>query len=46
MADPFNGFIVDTNPVGKTGWEATASSDTTQNLTVLVICAQAAATTP
>ena len=46
MADPTNGFIVDTNPVGKTGWEATAFSGTTQNMTVYVICAQAATTTP
>ena len=46
MADPFNGFISDTNPVGKTGWEATAYSSTAQNMTVFVICAQAATTTP
>lgn len=46
MADPSNGFIDDTNPVGKTGWEATATSATAQNMTVFVICAQAATTTP
>lgn len=46
LADPFNGFLIDTNPVGKTGWEATAGSSTTQNMTVFVICAQAATTTP
>ena len=46
LADPSNGFIEDTNPVGKTGWEATATSLTAQNLTVYVICAQAATTTP
>ena len=47
MADPDNGFISDTNPVGKTGWEATAfSPGVPQNMTVYVICAQAATTTP
>jgi hypothetical protein len=46
MTDPFNGFIADTNPVGKTGWEATAWSSTAQNMTVYVVCAQAATTTP
>ena len=46
LADPNNGFLLDTNPVGKTGWEATAGSGTTQNMTVYVICAQAATTAP
>jgi hypothetical protein len=46
LADPNNGFIADTNPVGKTGWEATGYSGTAQNMTVYVICAQAASTTP
>jgi hypothetical protein len=47
MADPINGFIDDTNPVGKTGWEATGQSGAVaQNMTVYVICAQAATTTP
>jgi hypothetical protein len=47
MTDPNNGFIVDSNPVGKTGWEATGYSQTgTQNMTVYVICAPAASTTP
>lgn len=46
MADPFNGFISDTNPVGKTGWEAAATSATAQSMTVFVICAQAATTAP
>jgi hypothetical protein len=46
MSDPNNGFIIDTNPVGKTGWEATAQSGTAQTMTVYVICAQAATTTP
>ena len=31
MADPLNGFISDTNPVGKAGWEASATSATPQN---------------
>jgi hypothetical protein len=46
ITDPANAFILDTNPVGKAGWEATARSDTNQNMTVYVICAQAATTTP
>jgi hypothetical protein len=46
VAEPWNGFVDDTNPVGRTGWEATGTSDTAQNMTVYVICAQAATTTP
>jgi hypothetical protein len=46
LSDPNNGAIFDTNPVGKTAWEATAASGTAQNMTVFVICAQAATTTP
>ena len=46
MSDPVNGFIIDTNPVGKTAWEARAFSDTAQTMTVYVICAEAATTTP
>ena len=46
MTDTTNGFLVDTNPAGKTGWEATSFSNVTQNMTVYVICAQAASTTP
>lgn len=46
LADPINGIVIDSNPVGKTGWEVTAYSDSTQNMTVYVICAQAATTTP
>ena len=48
MADPNNGFIADTNPVGKNGWEATgfAAPGATQNMTVYVICAPAESTTP
>jgi hypothetical protein len=46
MTDPNNGYIVDTNPAGKTGWEATSFSSVTQNMTVYVICAAAASTTP
>jgi hypothetical protein len=47
MADPANGYITDTNPVGKTGWEATAQAlGVAQNMTVFVVCAPAAATTP
>jgi len=46
LAEPINGIVIDSNPVGKTGWEVTAYSDSTQNMTVYVICAQAATTTP
>jgi hypothetical protein len=46
MADPNTGFVNDSNPVGKTGWEASAESSTNQFMTVYVICAQAATTTP
>jgi hypothetical protein len=46
MADSYNGYVADTNPLGKTGWEATGYSSITQNMTVYVICAQAATTTP
>ena len=47
VSDPDVALVVDTNPLGKAGWEATAgafSSGTT--LTVYVICAPAAASTP
>jgi hypothetical protein len=48
VSNPDTAFIVDTNPVGRTGWEATASSTGVAGttLTVFVICAQAASTTP
>lgn len=47
VSDPNNAFILDTNPVGKTGWEATALAGAAgTTLTVHVICAQAASTTP
>jgi hypothetical protein len=48
VSDPNRAFIVDVNPVGKTGWEATASAEygSFTSLTVYVICAQAASTTP
>jgi hypothetical protein len=47
VSDPNNAVILDTNPVGKTGWEATpAAGASGSSLTVYVICAQAATTTP
>jgi hypothetical protein len=46
FVDPSQSYIGDSNPLGKTGWEATGFSDTAQNMTVYVICAQAATTTP
>ena len=46
MADPNNGFLIDSNPAGKTSWEATSYSNTAQSMTVYVICTPAASTTP
>jgi hypothetical protein len=47
IADPNIGDILDTHPVGKTGWEATGyAAYVAQSMTVYVICAQAASTTP
>jgi hypothetical protein len=47
IADPTIGDILDSNPVGKTGWEAAGyAAYTAQSMTVYVICAQAASTTP
>jgi len=46
MTDTTNGYVIDTNPAGKTAWEATSASGVTQNMTVFVICAAAASTTP
>jgi hypothetical protein len=46
MSDPNTGFLDDTNPAGKTAWEATGASSVAQSMTVYVICAQAASTTP
>jgi hypothetical protein len=46
VADPVNGFINESSPLGRAGWEARGSSFTAQNMTVFVICAQAASTTP
>jgi hypothetical protein len=47
VSDPDVALVVDTNPLGKNGWEATGGAFTTgTTLTVYVICAQAAASTP
>ena len=46
VADPVGGNLIDTNPVGKTAWEARAFSNSATTMTVFVICAQAATTTP
>jgi hypothetical protein len=47
VSNPNVAFILDSNPVGKTAWEATAGAISTgATLTVFVICADAAATTP
>jgi hypothetical protein len=44
--DPFQSYVAESHPVGKTTWEGTGYSDTPQSMTVYVICAQAATTTP
>jgi hypothetical protein len=46
VADSVGGNLIDTNPVGKTAWEARAFSNSATTMTVYVICAQAATTTP
>jgi hypothetical protein len=47
VSNPDETFVVDTNPVGKTGWEATAGAlSSGATLTVYVICAEAATSTP
>ena len=46
LNDPDNGLVFDSNPAGKTAWEATSGSNVAQSMTVFVICAQAASTTP
>lgn len=46
MSDVNNGYLIDTDPAGKTGWEASAASNVAQNMTVYVVCMQAASTTP
>jgi hypothetical protein len=46
VSDPDNALIIDSNPVGRTGWEATGFGGTGTTMTVFVICAQAATTTP
>ncbi|HEY7147900.1 MAG TPA: hypothetical protein VH420_00495 [Gaiellaceae bacterium] len=40
------GSVIDSNPVGKTAWEATSVSNVQQTMTVFVICTTAASTTP
>ena len=46
LSDKVEGFVVDSNPAGKTAWEATSFSNITQNMIVFVICTAAASTTP
>jgi hypothetical protein len=46
VSDPNSAFIIDTNPVGRTGWEATGNGPIGTTMVVYVICAQAATTTP
>ena len=47
VSDPDVALVVDSNPLGKTGWEASAGALTTgTTMTVYVICAQTATSTP
>jgi hypothetical protein len=47
VSNPDTALVLDSNPVGKAAWEATAYASTTGNtLTVFVICGDAAASTP
>jgi hypothetical protein len=47
VSNPDAAFILDSNPVGKSAWEATAGAISTgATLTVFVICSDAATTTP
>ena len=47
LSDPDVALVLDSNPVGKSAWEATAGAlSTGTTLTVFVICADSAATTP
>jgi hypothetical protein len=46
VSDPNNSFVIDTNPAGRTAWEATAIGDVGTTLTVFVICTQSASATP
>ena len=47
VSNPDVALVLDSNPVGKSAWEATAGAlSTGTTLTVFVICADAAASTP
>ena len=47
LSNPDIAVVLDSNPVGKASWEATAFASTTgSTLTVFVICGDAAASTP
>ncbi len=47
VSDPDIALVLDSNPVGKSGWEATGFASTPgTTLTVFVICGAAAASTP
>lgn len=46
VSDPNNAVIIDTNPVGRTGWEATGTGPIGTTMVVYVVCAQAVTTTP
>jgi hypothetical protein len=46
LSNTIDGYIIDSNPAGKTAWEATSYSSSAQTMTVSVICAAAASTTP
>ena len=46
LQNPLEGNIADTGPLARTGWIGSAYSTVAQNMTVWVVCAQAASTTP
>jgi hypothetical protein len=47
VSNPDDALVLDSNPVGKTAWEATAFASTPgTTLTAFVICGDAAASTP
>jgi hypothetical protein len=46
LEDPFHGNIADTFPMSRTAWAVHAFSTVNQQMTVFVVCAQAASVTP
>ena len=46
VADEANDFVIDTFPLGKTGWQVSGFGDPGDAMTVYAVCAAAATTTP